>query len=69
MDLAAHAFAQRGIDHAVAGERQLATEISSDDGGLEVHAVIALDLGTGAGQPLFDQLADGVWGHGESFPR
>ena len=45
VDLAAHALAQRGVDHAVAGQRQLAAEGFGYDGGLEMHAVVALHVG------------------------
>ena len=63
MDLAAHAFAQRGVDHAVAGERQLAGEGFTDDGGLEVHAVGTLDVDPGTGKAGFDEPAHGICIH------
>src|SRR5688572_10443490 len=63
VDLTAHAFAERGVHHAVARERQLALELFAHDGGLEVHAVFALDLRGCARQALFDQPADGVGVH------
>ena len=60
MDLAAHLLAQRRIDHAMAGQRQLAGKSITDHGGLEVHAVIAAHLGAGARQAGFDQISDGL---------
>ena len=59
MDLAAHAFAQGGVDHAVAGQRQLAAEGLGHHRGLAVHAVIALHVRAGARQAGFDQFTDG----------
>ena len=56
--------AQRRVDHAVAGQGQLAGKGGADHGGLEMDAVLAMDLGVGAGQAGFDQLADGVGVHG-----
>jgi arabinose-5-phosphate isomerase len=64
MDLAAHPRAERGIDHAMAGERRLAAEGLADDGRLEMHAVVALHADMRAGQALLDQLADAFWIHG-----
>src|SRR5690606_41149195 len=64
MDLAAHALAQGRVDHAVAGQRQLAGGGGADDGGFEMHAVVATDVGRGAGQAGLDQLADGFGIHG-----
>ena len=63
VDLAAHAFAERGVDHPVPGERQLARELGADHDGFEMHAVLALHLRARAGQALFDQAADGVGVH------
>ena len=64
MDLAAHALAEGGIDHAVAGKRQLAGERGAHHGRLEMHAIVAAHLRAGAGQAGFDQVADGVCVHG-----
>ena len=41
VDLAAHPLAQRGVDQAVAGQRQLAAEGFGHHGGLEMHAIVA----------------------------
>ena len=48
---------------------RLALEGVADDERLEMHAVVALDVGAGAGQALFDELADGVGGHGRGTGR
>lgn len=60
MDLATHAFAERGVDQPMPGQRQFAAEGFGDHGGLEVHAVGAGYRRGGAGQAFFDQFADGV---------
>jgi len=58
VDFAAHALAQRGVDHAMASQRQLAAERVAHDGCLEMYPIRTLDLHARAGQALFDQLAD-----------
>src|SRR5207342_1639298 len=58
VDLAAHPLAERGVDQAMAGQRQLAAEGLGHDHGLEMHAVLALHLRAGAGQAGLDQLLD-----------
>src|SRR5688572_12458630 len=63
VDLAAHAFAERGVHHAMARQGQLAREVGADHGGFEMHAVLALHLRARAGEALFDQAADGVGVH------
>jgi hypothetical protein len=60
MDLTAHAVAERRVDHAMAGQRQLAAEGFRYDGGFEVDPVVSAHFGAGARQALFDQMADGV---------
>src|SRR3990167_4397718 len=66
VDFAAHLLAQRGIDHAVAGQRQLAGEGVADHGGLEMHPVVAANLGAGAGQAGFDEFLDDLGIHGRA---
>ena len=63
MDGTAHELAQGGVNHAMAHQRQLAGELGTDHGGLEVHPIIAADVHTGAGKAGFDELADGVCVH------
>ena len=63
MDRAAHQLAEGRIDHTVAGQRQFAAERFGHHQRLEMHAVVALHMDLGAGQALFDQLANGVGGH------
>ena len=63
MDLAAHLLAQRRIDHAVPGQRQLASEGVADHQRLEMHAVLALHLDPCARQAGFDQGMDAVCVH------
>src|SRR5574343_1177501 len=63
VDFAAHLVAQGGVHQAVAGQRQLALESLVDDQGLEMHAVVAVDLDMGAGQAGKDHLGYGFRGH------
>jgi arabinose-5-phosphate isomerase len=64
MNLVAHQLAQRGVDHAVTGQRQLAAKGLGDHERLEMDPIVPLDVDAGAGQALFDQLADDVGIHG-----
>ena len=63
MDRAAHALAEGGVDHAVAGQRQLAAKGFANDVGLKMHAIVATYGDARAGKPGFDQLAYEVCVH------
>jgi len=60
VDLPAHQRPERGIHQAMPRQRELALERVGHHQRLEVHAVVALHRDAGAGQALFDQLANGV---------
>jgi len=68
VDRPAHQVAEGGVDHPVAGQRQFAGERLGHHGGLEMHAIVAADVGDGAGQALFDQGLDAVGIHGRRGP-
>src|SRR4029078_4725681 len=64
MDRAAHQVAQRGVDHAVARQGQLAGEGRADYGRLEMHAVRAADRRLRAWEAAFDESLDRSGVHG-----
>jgi hypothetical protein len=60
VDLAAHALAERGVDQPVSRQRQLAAEGLATTVASKCTPSSPRTSARGAGQALFDQLADGV---------
>jgi len=63
VNLAAHAFPEGGVDHAMARQGQFAGKGRSDDGGFKVHAIGALDVDSGTGKASLNELAHKICIH------
>ena len=66
MNLATEAVPQGRVDQPVALQRALALKLGGHDGGLEMHAVVALDVDLGTRQAGGNEFMDDLWIHGWS---